>query len=101
MGFITVYSICDGSIKEVDDDNDNDGDDDGGVHCRKKDSDDLVSGDHFQVISGELGNTKLVVQNVQLSDAGVYFCVAENEKGKVKCAATLRVNRQWLFLFKN
>lgn len=64
------------------------------MNCRKKDNDELVSDDRFHVISEELGNTKLVIQNVQLSDAGVYFCVAENEKGKVKCAATLRVNGQ-------
>jgi len=62
------------------------------IYCRKKDNDDLSPGNRFQVITEELGNTKLVIQNVQLSDAGVYFCVAENAKGKVKCAATLRVN---------
>ena len=66
--------------------------DDEGLNCRKKDNDDLVSDDRFQVISEELGNTKLVIRDVQLSDAGVYFCVAENAKGRVKCAATLRVN---------
>jgi len=64
------------------------------VYYRKKDNDDLIPDNRFQVITEELGNTKLVIQNVQLSDAGVYFCVAENAKGKVKCAATLRVNGQ-------
>jgi len=64
------------------------------MFCRKKDNDELIAGDRFQVISEEYGNTKLVIQNVQSSDAGVYFCVAENAKGKVKCAATLRVNGQ-------
>jgi len=64
------------------------------MDCRKKDGKDVVSDDRFQVISEEHGNTKLVIQNVQSSDAGVYFCVAENAKGKVKCAATLRVNGQ-------
>jgi len=64
------------------------------MYCRKKDNDDLIPDDRFQVISEELGNVKLVIQNVQLSDAGVYFCIAENVKGKVKCAATLRVYGQ-------
>jgi len=64
------------------------------VYCRKKDSDDLTPDDRFRVTTEEFGNTKLVIQNVQLSDAGVYFCVAENAKGRVKCAATLRVNGQ-------
>jgi len=64
------------------------------MFCRMKDNGDVIPGDRFQVIVEELGNTKLVIRNVQLSDAGVYFCVAENAKGKVKCAATLRVNGQ-------
>jgi len=64
------------------------------MYCRKKDNDDMIADGRFKVISGEPGNTKLVIQNVQLSDAGVYFCVAENAKGTVKCGATLRINGQ-------
>jgi len=52
----------------------------------------VILDDRFHVISEEPGNTKLVIHNVQLSDSGVYFCVAENVKGKVKSAATLRVS---------
>jgi len=62
------------------------------LRCRKKDSNDVISDSRVQVISEEIGNMKLVIHNVQLSDAGVYFCVAENIKGKAKCAATLHVN---------
>jgi len=54
----------------------------------------VIPSGRFQVISEELGSTKLIIQDTQLSDAGVYYCVAENAKGKVKCAATLRVNGQ-------
>jgi len=64
------------------------------MYCRMKDNVGLTPDDRFQVIVEELGNINLVINNVQLSDAGVYFCVAENENGKVKCAATLRVNGQ-------
>jgi len=60
-----------------------------------KDNGEVIPDDRFQVLVEDLGNTKLVIRNVQLSDAGVYFCVAENAKGKVKCAATLRVNGQY------
>jgi len=63
-----------------------------------RDNGDLIPDDRFQVTTEAIGNTKLIIQNVQLSDAGVYFCVAENEKGRVKCAATLRVNGQSLSL---
>ena len=62
------------------------------LYCRKKDSDELSTDGHFQVTTDELGCTKLEIKDVQLSDAGVYVCFAENITGQVKCAATLRVN---------
>jgi hypothetical protein len=50
----------------------------------------ITETDRIHVISDESGHTKLVVRNIQPSDAGLYFCVAENKGGKAKCAATLR-----------
>ena len=43
------------------------------------------------MFSDESGNTKLVIKDIKPSDSGLYFCVAENNAGKAKCAATLRV----------
>jgi hypothetical protein len=57
----------------------------------KKDNVDVVLDNRVRVVSDDLGNTKLVIRDVKVSDAGVYFCIAENSDGKAKCAATLRV----------
>lgn len=57
----------------------------------KKDNVDVMLDNRVRVVSDDLGNTKLVIRDVRSTDAGVYFCIAENSVGKAKCAATLRV----------
>ncbi len=43
------------------------------------------------MLADDRGNAKLIIKNIQAKDSGLYFCVAENKVGKIKCAATLRV----------
>ena len=65
---------------------------------RLKDNALLEEGERFKMFSDESGNTKLVIKDIKPSDSGLYFCVAENNAGKAKCAATLRVVGECLFV---
>ncbi|ELT96028.1 hypothetical protein CAPTEDRAFT_227990 [Capitella teleta] len=56
-----------------------------------KDNYTVFDTERITVYSDDLGNTKLSIRQLKPDDAGLYFCVAENDHGKAKCAATLRV----------
>ena len=58
---------------------------------RQKDNINLLAGARTKMYEDSKGNAKLIINDVQPSDAGLYFLRAENKAGKAKCAATLRV----------
>jgi len=57
----------------------------------QKDGVDVQLNERIRSVSDELGNVRLVVRDVRQSDAGIYFCIAENPTGRAKCAANLHV----------
>lgn len=61
------------------------------MYCRQKDNYTVFDTDRITVYSDDLGNTKMSIRNLRPDDSGLYFCIAENEHGKAKCAATLKV----------
>lgn len=44
------------------------------------------------------GGCRLVIHNVQESDAGLYMCVAHNTMGRTKCSTRLRVVGMYHYL---
>ena len=58
---------------------------------RLRDNHPLAADVRIKMYADEQGNAKLVINDLQHEDNGLYFCVAENKAGKAKCAATLKV----------
>ena len=58
---------------------------------RLRDNHPLAADGRIKMYADEQGNAKLVINDLQHEDNGLYFCVAENKAGKAKCAATLKV----------
>lgn len=56
-----------------------------------KDGLNVDENDHCSLFVDSHGGCRLVVHNVQESDAGLYMCVAHNTMGRTKCSTRLRV----------
>ena len=61
------------------------------MKCRQKDGIDILDDSRIHASTDGSGTSKLTIRDAKPTDSALYSCVAKNEHGVSKSAATLRV----------